>query len=474
MRNGANPFRELIPMSQTQPFLQHIIIAVSAIHYSRAMNYESRLTSQCSLVANSALIDALCARQKAIQELRGALERQRTLGENDDPAEKDALLATVLFFVNFALIDSGKDGWRDHLRAAGRLLSAQGSINFFTMLPSSDASGLPVYMRPSLIDGAGTSLTKTIRTDQSTLSGLILLSKPLTACDYVASDTAAYYIWNNALDSLASSAQSLDSDTEASEWDPSNVLNILLRTETNSYHSCPARLMYIVLRASRLAQANKSNGTGGPDIAQREACLDLLNEAQSFDVDDWAKAVCARNVNFLDTTDEVELACRRCIAATYRAAVCLYILLVAQGLQAQTRWDTRYADNESLPFLPTTADLVTTILHQLSFIPKESPFFKFTTWPVFLTGVETASPARRAWVLDRLQAMRDICPWGMLTSAMETLADIWRLRDSVSPKAGVKVGAAHVSEDEVEAEEALDTSGWLVRLQSMKIDCLIV
>lgn len=171
----------------------------------------------------------------------------------------------------------------------------------------------------------------------------------------------------------------------------------------------------------------------------------------------------------LGVMNEQELRLRCHIAATYRAAVCLYILLVAPGLPAEIRRRARLSSGEdlaSLPTLPTTEDLALTIFQQLSSIPKTSPLFKYTLWPVFLTGVDAVSDAHRLWVIERLRAMREVCPWGMMTSAMETLADIWQLRD----------GPVKRDVDETPDVDKIveDSSDWLARLQGLKIDCLIV
>jgi hypothetical protein len=111
----------LIPISQAYPYLQHIIVAVSAVHYYHAIKQSSHHSPS---IVRQALIDALHSRQEAIQALMVVLQRPR--GDTaKEQSEQDALLATVLFFVNFSLIDSGKDGWKDHLTAAGRLLATQ-------------------------------------------------------------------------------------------------------------------------------------------------------------------------------------------------------------------------------------------------------------------------------------------------------------------------------------------------------------
>ncbi|KAI0554854.1 fungal-specific transcription factor domain-containing protein [Xylaria curta] len=468
---GTNPFRELIPMSQTYSYLQHIIIAVSAVHYYHAIRYA---TPGISTVAQNALIDALRARQDAIREIIDIIQH-RHAGDHhaESQADQDALLATVLFFVNFTLIDSGKDGWKDHLTAAGRLLSLY----------------VPPTTEPLLFCARDDNEMQLGSSSSSTPSSAYLSDpitphnflevecQPLSAVDYVTSDTVAYFIWNCALESLvsplhsssSSSSHALDYAAQPLTWDVAQVLKILSRTEANSYHSCPAYLMGIVLRVARITQCLKTNGSWSPAAAQMDAYISLLKEAETFDIEGWAAGVSTHIVGMLGVMNEQELRLRCHIAATYRAAVCLYILLVAPGLPAEIRRRTRLSSSEdlaSLPTLPKTEDLASTIFQQLSSIPKSSPLFKYTVWPVFLTGVDAVADANRLWVMERLRAMREVCPWGMLTSAMETLAEIWQLRD----------GTAKCDAEETHHVERTDEHGneWLMRLQGLKIDCLIV
>ncbi|KAI0472206.1 hypothetical protein GGR56DRAFT_112637 [Xylariaceae sp. FL0804] len=468
-RQGGNPFRELIPLSQRYPYLQNIIVAVSAVHFSRAASYATPDTQQCSQMATASLVDALHARQKAIHQLLGALQhrypsRGSHRGQNED--EGEALLATVLFFVNFSMIDSGRDGWRSHLKAAGRLLPIPGAHHPPILSASIGSMGVQHGSLAHLGDLAMSAGQSQLLTKWP------LPSAPLRACDFVASDTMAYFIWNSALESLSSTTPR--SVIQTGDWDMNNILGILLRTEANSYHSCPAYLMHIVLRTSHLAQAIRSNSREIPTDKQLDVCIALFREAQSFDVDGWAAGVCARNPGMMDIPDQLEFEFRGHIAATYRASVCLYILLIAPGLPAVLRARSKRGVDEILPDVADGEYFASTVLRRLSLIPRESPLFKYTTWPLFLAGVETASPARREWILERLRAMRTICPWEMLTAAMETLADVWRLRDSRSPDEDTKSPDVARNGDFRADDGAVDSRVWLARLRGVQINCLIV
>ncbi|KAI1412743.1 fungal-specific transcription factor domain-containing protein [Hypoxylon sp. FL1857] len=465
---GTNPFRELVPMSQGYPFLREIIVAASALHFCNAMRWH-----RSPRPAVDALVDALRARHRAIKSLQAVIEHQKDLGDVElNDTEKDALLAAVLFFVNFALIDSGKGGWRAHMNFVGRLLSLR--------TPSSSQSNIQGTMTTGSQPDSKSSL------DFVPFEPLIYLSftphstssaQSLGVRDYITSDSMAYYIWSNALDSLVSSGSRLVTNPLAFDGQHPDILPILLRTEANSYHSCPSRLLYAIFRTSQLARDVRSNGAGLLNHDQMRSCVELLEEVEAFDCDTWAAEVCAKIAADAGFLDEAELDYRRHIAATYRAAVCLYILLVAPESRSQVARCASYNEigEDRVRAPANTAELAATIFYHLSFIPTNSPLFKFATWPIFLTGVETADFSRRAWVLERLRDMRDLCPWGMLTSTMETLVEIWRMRDSAPVVAEFEMdGSCQTGKSTAPSQERGCNNNWLMKLQGFKIDCLIV
>ncbi|ORY67382.1 uncharacterized protein BCR38DRAFT_364814 [Pseudomassariella vexata] len=478
-QRGANPFRELIPMCGMHSFLQHIIVAASAIHFSNLMRSGSNNTYP--QIATDALVDALHARHKAIKALQLVLERYKDEDRSESKyGEMDALLATIVFFINFALVDSGKGAWRSHMEAAGRLIIAQSSEYLHRSENAKDINSAEFpAMSARQQDPDGTPLLDVTGTAPE-LS--FPLNRPIHSTwhhevgirDYIASDFMAYYVWNNTLDSLVSSIEGSTSCAPSIDFSAPDVLAIATRTEANSYHSCPAHLLYTILETSRLMKEISSNSSGLPTPGQMDACAAIIREAQAFDVHAWATGVCAANAESCGPVDELQLRLRTHIAATYRATTCLFVLLTAPGLQNYEHSRIRPGDSpDSTPMLPNSEDFVATILHQLSFIPASSPLFKYTTWPVFMTGVETACPERRAWVIERLRAMWDICPWGMLKSAMETLFYIWQLRDDATGENGGMTNESVGKEKTAEAGDATGTNS-LMQLRGNRVDCLIV
>ncbi|KAF3019735.1 hypothetical protein E8E14_009595 [Neopestalotiopsis sp. 37M] len=457
----GNPFRQLIAMSTSYPFLQDILVASSAMHYANIMRRAS-----ASKASVDALVDALRTRADAIKGLQKVLERQKFDDRHSD--EKEALLATVLFFINFALIDSGKGGWRSHMRAARQLIAAQASN--FALMPRqleadpeqlgdvADADSSSALVIPNMY-------LDTTATRQS-LQSLRYTCNSIGIRDYVASDSVAYYIWGTTLDSLSNSATGV---RRASVIEVDEIRHIIDRTEANSYHSCPAQLLLLILRISRLARRASTNENAAPTFAEMDTFLEFLAEAQAFVPKVWAHWVCAANAH-VRAVDEMEINMRTAIASAYQAAVALYVLLSAPGLEEhaqQKRQDAAAAatmpeeamdvdvDMHPIPQIPTTKELAATIHAHLSLIPYWYPLFRYTTWPVFMIGVEAVTPESRAWILNRLRVMWEECPWGMMKSAMETLTEIWQLRDGL---------------------HATDTTdrNWLIQLKNLGHDFLIV
>lgn len=511
-------------MSSRYTFLRPIIIAVSALHYSNLVRRAAPGDKHESAASVSALIHALDARHNAIKALQRLLEgwqQEKAQGapqvsQRSGP-EIDAFLATVVFFINFALIDSGGGGWQAHLGAAGRLLIPQAAVS----AGDYDSQSLVSQSRPmSGFDSCLATLFPDLGSETLSITPDQVLASPrqLTVRDYVASDAAAYHVWNRTLESLIASGPVLagNDPAQGSSWelDPDSLLPILLRTESNCYHSCPAMLMHLMLRTSqlvrqcRISESLSAQKPTAIDYMSEDTRLsmfmDLLYEAQSFDVELWATEMSARNAVELGAhlSPEPETALRTQIGAVYRATACLYILLAAPGLY---RYVERQRDSSNLggehqqhqqreiPTLPTTSELADLILYKLSMFEPDSPFFKYTTWPVFMTGVEAGPTGnRRAWVMARLGRMYDLCPWGMLKSAMGVLGQIWAARDEMAVRK-LEKAEAEASPDglagcdglddgesspsrTVEQAEMVDDDDldWLSRLRRLKIDCLIV
>jgi hypothetical protein len=110
-----NPFRDLLPFSGDHPVLQHIIVANSALHLANAMEEDSLTRDARRGPSLEAYRDALVAKHRALRLLSEALT-------NSDSICSDVILASIMLFIKFELLDSGRNGWRFHTEGARQLM----------------------------------------------------------------------------------------------------------------------------------------------------------------------------------------------------------------------------------------------------------------------------------------------------------------------------------------------------------------
>lgn len=184
------------------------------------------------------------------------------------------------------------------------------------------------------------------------------------------------------------------------------LLPVMKRVEVNSYLSCPPEILQIILLASQLSF--ESPGTDW-SLSAADKALDLIDQALAFDIQAWAD-----QLQRLPHVTDIES--RMHVASAHRSAVCLYILQALPLVRSLRRVDVD--------------TLVGDILHHLSFVKEGDPYFKATSWPVFIAGAETRDSEKRTWTLDRLLAIWATCRWGYIFTAIEMLKATWRLQDA--------------------------------------------
>lgn len=371
-QDARNPFRIMIPLIQEVEYLQAIVIATSALHIS--VRHRNR-----GQPVNQELVDALSAKDKAIRLLHSAIDRAT-------PASQTTILTAIVFFVNLDLIESGKGVWDTHIKAAEILISS--------------------LHRPGEH-----------------------VSSPLTPlADAIAADCLTYRILGSTISAAGSTADVVR--------DSIDVVSVLQRGETHSYHCCPPFIMKVILLTSQLFSTDPSQ----PDSRHADSAASLLGLAHSFDVRGWVYSI-----QGLSPDDDLEA--RVTIASAHRAGASLYIRLVASGPE------------DGLDVFPNCEELVLEIFHHLSSIPIDHVLLKGTIWPTFMAAAQTNDPTWRSWCMDRLGAMYTanpfICPWGYIRTAMETLQWVW---DSKA--------VGHEGDEE--------STNWLHRLRTSSETCLIV
>jgi hypothetical protein len=110
-----NPFRDLLLLSSDYPLLQQIILANSALRLSNATGESPWKRDARAGPSLKAYKDALVAKHRALRLLSEALA-------NKDSINPDVVLAAIMLFIKFELLDSGINGWRFHTEGARQLM----------------------------------------------------------------------------------------------------------------------------------------------------------------------------------------------------------------------------------------------------------------------------------------------------------------------------------------------------------------
>jgi hypothetical protein len=275
---GQNPIRDLIPTTSAYPLLLHVMVANSAFHvFNISRNPMSQSTYQAddsstnathlpvtALIGGplqSSYRDALVAKQHALSLLAQSVA---TVDENNI----DMILVTILLFVNYALVESGRDKWRVHMDGAWRLIRLLGE---------------PPYL-------------------QKPMSKLRLT---------ILSDFLVFYILGSTFSFTA--MPSFIPDTI--ELEP-----ILRYAETNNYLSCPGPLLGIMLESFALPDQTVSCTDQVYDNIQ-EQIGQLLHRALDFNPVAWSS-------DFEPASPYEDINQRIRIAAAHRSAVCIYLARV--------------------------------------------------------------------------------------------------------------------------------------------------
>ncbi|KAH7068360.1 fungal-specific transcription factor domain-containing protein [Paraphoma chrysanthemicola] len=275
---GQNPIRDLIPATSAYPLLLHIMVANSAFHvFNIARNPMGQSSYQTDSQTGekayhqaatafggplkSSYKDALVAKQNALTLLA---QNIAMVDENNI----DLILVTILLFVNYALVESGRDKWKVHMDGAHQLIMLLGE---------------PPY-----------------------------LQKPMSRLrQTILSDFLVFYILGSTFSFTAMPAFIPDTI----ELEP-----ILRYAETNNYLSCPGPLLQVMLESFALPTRTVLCTDEVYENIQ-EKLGHLLHRALAFDPFEWSR-------DFEPASPFEDIKQRIRIAAAHRSAVCIYLARV--------------------------------------------------------------------------------------------------------------------------------------------------
>ena len=195
--------------------------------------------------------------------------------------------------------------------------------------------------------------------------------------------------------------------------------------------SCPPAILQVILSASQLSGETPFTDSS---LTAADEALALIDQALGFDINGWATQL-QRLPNVTDIESRVHL------ASAHRSAACLYILQALPLVRSVRPVDTDL--------------LVDDILGHLAAISEDDPYFKATSWPMFIAGAETRDAEKRTWSLKRMMAIWDKIQWGYIFTAIEMLKATWAMQDATPRGVGGGVN-------------------WLQDLKQMGFDTLII
>ncbi|KAF1836329.1 acriflavine sensitivity control protein acr-2 [Decorospora gaudefroyi] len=276
---GGNPIRDIIPATSAYPLLLQIILANSAFHVfnitQNPMGQSAYQGAQSPTVMayyqavsrfggplKSSYRDALVAKQQALSLLAKSVVSVNT-------TNIDLILITILLFVNYALVESGRDKWKVHMDGALKLIKLLGE---------------PPYLQRPMS-----------RLRQTILSDFLVF--------YILGSTFSF----TTLPALI---------PETIELDP-----ILRYAETNNYLSCPGPLLRIMLESFALPDTHDSRSETSTQEYIQEQVAVLLRRALAFDPIAWS-------FDFERASPFEDIEQRIRIASAHRSAVCIYLARV--------------------------------------------------------------------------------------------------------------------------------------------------
>ncbi|KAI8650774.1 hypothetical protein NCS57_01412300 [Fusarium keratoplasticum] len=331
---SANPFLALMPLMPGSHALSHIMVSISAFHFThrivinhiQAPSGSRRFPTQVSEdwyspedhawqknqpnYGNS-LSTALSHKQKALECLKHELQVH-------PERNNDAVIAAVILFICLDVVEFGGRGWKHHLRGAEEMIRSRKSASRGDL----DSARWLTYF-----DTACT----TFGIMGATLAPAHLSSRPPSCLD------------------------------------PS-FLQTLRHSEHQTWVGCPAELLYLLSVIDSIRSVHHSVPEREDTIASLCSCLG------TFSPSTWAK----------DFPDQQHYQSRYHLACTYKAAIEVY----ASHIIGPSSEDQYLSESY---ILDTTQR---GIAHMLS-IPPHDFHIKSLVWPAFVLGAETERPDLR-------------------------------------------------------------------------------
>ncbi|KAI5201298.1 hypothetical protein E4T38_06150 [Aureobasidium subglaciale] len=385
-----NPFRNLIPLIHQFPVLGQIIIATSALHmFNSSQTHSQERKPLIDRAGFNPYLDALTTKQRALKMLRHAV-LEGTSGA------ADVVLAVMILFIEFELMDFGRSDWKHHIEGARTVIRG--------------------LCRARL---SGTQTTSPIRS--CLISNWMVYETQYSPTH----DKAITDQFISRFDILASTATSPNTESPLDAMPDSvtpHMENLLRDAEGTHCSSFPATLLQLLQSGTQLSNTRMSLQ------AKHNQLFMLVCAAKSFDPLIWATELQPRSPS-------ADLQQRARVARAHKAAVTIYL----SRLLLSTYPDTKPScDFEAM---------VMEIVDNISDVRRHDDLFSATTWPAFVAGAESNVVDMRKRVAARFRELWKVEPWGLMRRALETMETIWAIKSvriengaTCSPNDGIRDG----------------------------------
>ena len=177
-------------------------------------------------------------------------------------------------------------------------------------------------------------------------------------------------------------------------------MDILRLCESQTWVGCPAELLYLISLVNTVPENDEQSTTLKSHIAR---------ELQGFSAHRWS--IGNSNTKVPRMIERYHFAC------VYREAIAIYVS------QVTARWAGQ-------PFPELYAmDSVDTIIHHMSSISTEDPFFKALVWPAFVIGAEARTEGQRNAALEVTGNLWTVWRAGNVRNTVHVLKQIWARGD---------------------------------------------
>ncbi|KAJ0425058.1 hypothetical protein BJY00DRAFT_275781 [Aspergillus carlsbadensis] len=366
----ANPFRGFLRLIPSCPGLSHAVVSVAALHQA------FRIASAKSIEGTTACKSNLHPVEKSqsveqvhqLSAYHAALyHKQRTLSFLRSEAyagcfsNPDGVIASMILSIWFELMDSGRDTWRYHLRGLREVTLKHGL-------------SLPAFSDTEMA------------TDLPRMS------------NYFDTSYATFEIIGSTFVKAKEPYRPL--------FSMSPTLDILQRSESQTWTGCPAVLLYVLSLLNEAASR--------PHEIPPDSIVHIFSYLRNFSPIKWA----------ISGAETHHMKARYQLACIWQAAVEIYAhqilpIPLASIFPSESKFSNK----------GRTSNLLDSTLHQLKSMDPADVHLKGILWPVFVIGAEAQTMSQRALIADVFGHLWTLWRCHNVTNALKVLERIWARRD---------------------------------------------